>query len=205
MNNIPKTVKGQQSRELILSTALRLFLKFGYEKATISQIIENSGMSRGSIFYYYPDKFSLYKEVVERYILSAHRISVRLGSMEEPNLWNFIHVYAESIGRLIAELSKIPEYNPITYFNMTFQAALYYPGFQEKVAEIFREENEIWRKVIVEDMARGNLRADLSVDYLIHHFRHCYLGMSVEAGFFVPLEPEKLLELYKDVYRRIEA
>lgn len=50
------TTKGEQTRELILSTALRLFREQGYGKTTMRAIATEAGVSVGNAYYYYSSK-----------------------------------------------------------------------------------------------------------------------------------------------------
>ena len=50
------TAKGEQTRELILSTALRLFREQGYSKTTMRLIATEAGVSVGNAYYYYSSK-----------------------------------------------------------------------------------------------------------------------------------------------------
>ena len=50
------TAKGEQTRELILTTALRLFREQGYGKTTMRAIANEAGVSVGNAYYYYGSK-----------------------------------------------------------------------------------------------------------------------------------------------------
>jgi AcrR family transcriptional regulator len=50
------TAKGEQTRELILATALRLFREQGYGKTTMRAIANEAGVSVGNAYYYYGSK-----------------------------------------------------------------------------------------------------------------------------------------------------
>ena len=50
----------------ILAAAQKRFGMFGLEKTSVSEIAADLNMSKGSIYYYYPDKESLYKAVIEK-------------------------------------------------------------------------------------------------------------------------------------------
>ncbi|HEY9334943.1 MAG TPA: TetR family transcriptional regulator [Kribbella sp.] len=80
------TAKGEQTRELILSTALRLFREQGYGKTTMRAIATEAGVSVGNAYYYYGSKDHLmqayydllqdqHREVVEP-ILAAEKAFV---------------------------------------------------------------------------------------------------------------------------------
>src|SRR5215217_3182498 len=53
-------------REQILEGARRAFARHGYEGATVARLEEEIGLSRGAIFNYYPDKWSLFLELAAR-------------------------------------------------------------------------------------------------------------------------------------------
>lgn len=51
-----KTAKGEQTRTLILETALELFHERGYEETTMRAIAEQAGVALGSTYYYFRSK-----------------------------------------------------------------------------------------------------------------------------------------------------
>jgi AcrR family transcriptional regulator len=52
----PRSVKGEQTRELILTTALRLFRENGYDATTMRVIAREAGVSVGNAYYYFASK-----------------------------------------------------------------------------------------------------------------------------------------------------
>ena len=50
-------------RAQILDGARRAFAKHGYERATVAVLERETGLSRGAIFNYFPDKWSLFFEL----------------------------------------------------------------------------------------------------------------------------------------------
>lgn len=61
-----KTAKGEQTRALILETALQLFRERGYEDTTMRAIAEQAGMSLGSTYYYFRSKEQLVQAFYHR-------------------------------------------------------------------------------------------------------------------------------------------
>lgn len=49
----------QTTKELIVSTAWKLFYKKGYDNTTVDEIIENSHTSKGAFYHYFKGKDSL--------------------------------------------------------------------------------------------------------------------------------------------------
>lgn len=58
MQSVKKT-KGEQTRALILETALRLFRERGYEETTMRAIAEEAGVALGNAYYYFRSKEDL--------------------------------------------------------------------------------------------------------------------------------------------------
>ncbi|WP_425555874.1 TetR family transcriptional regulator [Kitasatospora nipponensis] len=62
----PKTGKSEQTRALILETAMRLFQERGYEKTTMRAIAAEAGISVGNAYYYFESKEFLIQGFYDR-------------------------------------------------------------------------------------------------------------------------------------------
>ncbi|HZX04845.1 TetR/AcrR family transcriptional regulator, partial [Kribbella sp.] len=69
------TAKGEQTRELILTTALRLFREQGYGKTTMRAIANEAGVSVGNAYYYYGSKDHLMQAYYDL-LQDQHRVAV---------------------------------------------------------------------------------------------------------------------------------
>lgn len=63
-----KSEKGRKRYELIVKTALELFLKNGYDKTSLSDIVAISGGSLASIYTFFENKEGLFKAIIEQEI-----------------------------------------------------------------------------------------------------------------------------------------
>ncbi|GAA4854951.1 TetR family transcriptional regulator [Kitasatospora terrestris] len=63
---LPKTDKSEQTRALILETAMRLFQERGYEKTTMRAIATEAGISVGNAYYYFAGKEFLIQGFYDR-------------------------------------------------------------------------------------------------------------------------------------------
>jgi AcrR family transcriptional regulator len=61
-----KTQKGDQTKSLILETALEIFEERGYEKTTMRAIAEKAKVSLGNAYYYFPSKEHLIQDFYHR-------------------------------------------------------------------------------------------------------------------------------------------
>jgi AcrR family transcriptional regulator len=69
-----------EKRERILQVAREEFTEHGYAKASLNRIIERSGISKGSMYYYFHDKGALYTAVLE------HAFEQLLQELPLPNI-----------------------------------------------------------------------------------------------------------------------
>lgn len=63
-----RTAKGEQTRALILETAVQLFLERGYEETTMRAIAERAGVALGSAYYYFRGK----EELIQAFYSRTH-------------------------------------------------------------------------------------------------------------------------------------
>ncbi|MER6071963.1 TetR family transcriptional regulator [Streptomyces sp. NPDC001817] len=81
MNDGPETAgspssKSEQTRALILQTAMRLFQERGYDKTTMRAIAKEAGVSVGNAYYYFEGKEHLIQGFYDR-IAAEHQAAVR--------------------------------------------------------------------------------------------------------------------------------
>lgn len=70
-----KAPKSEQTRTLILETALRLFRERGYDKTTMRAIAQEAGVSVGNAYYYFSSKEHLVQGFYDR-IAEEHQAAV---------------------------------------------------------------------------------------------------------------------------------
>ncbi|MFJ6216841.1 TetR family transcriptional regulator [Streptomyces sp. NPDC092296] len=72
----PKTGKSEQTRALILETAMRLFQERGYDRTTMRAIAAEAGVSVGNAYYYFESKEHLiqgfYDRMTHEHAATAH-------------------------------------------------------------------------------------------------------------------------------------
>src|SRR2546421_1781735 len=61
-----KTAKGEQTKALILTTALEMLHERGYEETTMRAIAEKAGVSLGNAYHYFPSKDHLIQAFYQR-------------------------------------------------------------------------------------------------------------------------------------------
>lgn len=80
-----KATRSEQTRTLILETALRLFEENGYDRTTMRAIAKEAGVSVGNAYYYFSSKEHLVQGFYDR-IAAEHEVTVRGVLADEPDL-----------------------------------------------------------------------------------------------------------------------
>lgn len=91
----------ERSRERILAAALEVFAEKGYEAASISDVTERAGVSRGLVTYYFTSKNRLAAELLDRWLDGIAAILDLQGTPDE-RLAGIID------GSLLAAASTLP-------------------------------------------------------------------------------------------------
>lgn len=65
-------MKGDERKKQILDAALKAFAEHGYERTSIAIICEKAGIARPTLYQYFKDKRSLFRELLEGYLLGFH-------------------------------------------------------------------------------------------------------------------------------------
>lgn len=61
----PTTLRGQQTRKVLLQAAEEVFRRRGYNRASVGEIVDRAGVATGTFYVHFENKESLYLEVVE--------------------------------------------------------------------------------------------------------------------------------------------
>jgi TetR/AcrR family fatty acid metabolism transcriptional regulator len=67
-------MKSEQRKKHILDAALNAFAENGYERTSISVICSRAGIARPTLYQYFKDKRSLFRELLEGYLAQVHEI-----------------------------------------------------------------------------------------------------------------------------------
>lgn len=68
------SVKAEKTREKILDTALRHFLKDGFSGASLRNIVKDAGLTTGAFYKYYPTKEMLFDALTDPYMEHIYQI-----------------------------------------------------------------------------------------------------------------------------------
>jgi AcrR family transcriptional regulator len=84
----------EQRRSEILQAAESVFIRKGYESATMQDIIEESGMSRGGVYLYFSSKEEIFRALIER-IHESHLEGFQQLVMQTKSSWEAIETFLQ--------------------------------------------------------------------------------------------------------------
>ncbi len=59
--------EAEKTRDTILKSALKVFLKNGYSKTSLADIAENAGYSRGAVYWHFKDKSEILEKIISKF------------------------------------------------------------------------------------------------------------------------------------------
>jgi AcrR family transcriptional regulator len=124
---------------IIIETSQKRFGLFGVEKTSMREIADDLKLSKASLYYYFPDKESLYKAVVQKEQNEfINKITERILSIEEPE--QLLREYATARQSYFRTLLNLSRLRLETYSDLK-------PALRETI-QIFKEkEKEIIKKI----------------------------------------------------------
>ena len=200
------------NREEVLDKAFRVFLIMNYEKASINTLAKACGLTKTGIVYYFPHKLDLFMAVADKYVLQLHDPTTKFAA---PNgtLAEFIEQYAEGVTRtmkhIVEHVSQSDQSNNCCpnfyYFHFISQVRMYYPDVKDKLKEVFRQNLDLWTKVIQQAKDSGEIKADTDVPKAASIFHEIFYGQSFEQSFLNGLDTKQLADNFRYIYTLLKA
>jgi AcrR family transcriptional regulator len=152
-----------EKQEAILRAAGEEFAEHGFASASINRIIERSGMSKGSVYYYFEDKADLFATVLER---STQRIVDEIGwlSLEvlrPDEFWDAILL----LTRRSVDFVRRDDW--WIRLARSFHRIRSEPGTAVALKRMANFGRDLWKGIIERGQAIDVIRSDLPVDLLV--------------------------------------
>ena len=161
-----KTPKGEQTRALILNTALDLLREYGYEKTTMRAIADRAGVSLGNAYHYFSSKEHLIQAFYHR--THEEHLAASLPALQrESNL----RARLLSVVRLkIATLEPYHHFAGVLFKTAADPRSPLNP-FAHDSEPVRRDSIQLFENVVADARARipGDLRAELPYLLWLYH------------------------------------
>lgn len=153
----------RETQERLIQVAGEEFAERGYESASVNRIIEQAGMSKGSLYYYFADKADLYATVVER--ATAQMIQLAGGfSLDHLSADSFWQVFESLMRESMQYLEKNPWYMKLicSFYRLREGA-----GDQSSTIRVLGVIRQWTQDILQRGQDLGTVRTDLPLDFLV--------------------------------------
>jgi len=161
-----KTPKGEQTRELILNSALDLLGEHGYEKTTMRAIARRAGVSLGNAYHYFGSKEHLIQAFYHR--LHDDHLTVTRPALEKESSFR-----ARLLTVMKLKISTLEPYHEFAGVLFKTAADPHSPlnPFAHASAPVRRDSIKLFEELVVDTRARtpADLRAQLPYLLWLYH------------------------------------
>ena len=173
--------KGETSRQKILTEAFRLFATMPYDRVSFGVMEKAIGISRGSMVYYFKNKEGLFREILHTFVYRTSSVKTKREQKQMSSL---------GIANVNEALMRI-ESSALTYI----------PKFKEQTAQWYEEERLIWKSVIENAIATGEIRNGLDPAAISYFYEDCYIGRAFHGVFSENgYDIDRLKQTYDQLY-----
>jgi transcriptional regulator, TetR family len=177
--------KGTNTRKKLLSDAFKLFSSNSYENVTFSELEKASGVSRGSIVYYFENKNGLFSEMLKTFVFDNSSVK-RVPKPYQHSLIAFYNYFIEILKKEKNKLIElgIKNMNEALFF-IEMSALLNISDFRAIASKWHEEEKNIWYNIIQNAVSTNEIRKDIDVKSVADLFEKTYLGASFIGVFSI--------------------
>jgi AcrR family transcriptional regulator len=146
--NTTKSGTGKSKKvQMIIEASQKRFGIYGVEKTSMQEIADDIKLSKASLYYYFPDKESLYKAVVEKeQVEFISKISRRILKIQEPD--QLLREYANARLSYFRTLLNLSRLRLEAYSGLK-------PVFRETMGEFKEREKEIIMNIFEKGINTG--------------------------------------------------
>lgn len=165
-NKPTKTPKGEQTRELILTSALDLLQDHGYERTTMRAIAKRAGVSLGNAYHYFGSK----EHLIQAFY---HRLHEEHLAVTRTALANETSFRARLMSVMQLKISTLEPYHEFAGVLFKTAADPHSPlnPFAHDSAPVRRDSIKLFEELVVDTRARipADLRAELPYLLWLYH------------------------------------
>ncbi|MDE6335746.1 MAG: TetR/AcrR family transcriptional regulator [Muribaculaceae bacterium] len=191
--------KGIKSRRKILEVAFKLFAAYSYPDVSYSLLEEASGISRGSMVYYFNNKEGIFRAVLEAFLFNMGSAK-QVPEEDRKTLKGFFNAFVDQVHKDAQALKpfRIPNLSDAR-FTIERSALQFVPEFREEQRKAMREDIEVWKEVIANAAANGEIRSDINVEEVAHLFYAICCGW-LYSGIYNKESTEQKLETLRTLF-----
>ena len=158
-------------------------------------------ISRGSMVYYFKNKEGLFREILHTFVYRTSSVKT-VPDAYKLSLCSFYNYFIETLKREQKQMSSLGIANVNEALMRIESSALtYIPKFKEQTAQWYEEERLIWKSVIENAIATGEIRNGLDPAAISYFYEDCYIGRAFHGVFSENgYDIDRLKQTYDQLY-----
>ena len=202
----------ENNKEKLFAQTFSLLLTRNIGDLTLDEVEKATGFTRGAIFYYAKTKLDFFRQVIISEVLEKQDIHQKVNYTEGMSLKDFIQAYLEGVVHtrtyyrtyyLDTVRGDLPENPTHAYLLLILQIKRYYPDLGERYYEIMQEEVALWKKVLTDAVASGEIGPQQDLDTVAATFQSLFYGYSFHAAVGKAFDPAGLEAQMTGFYRSL--
>lgn len=186
----------ENNKEKLFAQTFSLLLTHNIGDLTLEEVEKATGFTRGAIFYYAKTKLDFFRQVIISEVLEKQDIHRKVNYTEGMSLKDFIQAYLEGVVHtrtyyLDSVSEALPENPTHAYLLLILQIKRYYPDLGERYYAIMQEEVALWKKVLTDAVASGEIGPQ-DLDTVSATFQSLFYGYSFHAAVGKAFDPAAL-------------
>ena len=184
--------KGEESRQRLIECAAELFWKNGYSATGISEILKQTGLPKGSFYFYFKSKDDLAAAVTEYY---QKILLEQFQSSSQGNDWEsfieeiFDYLFGRATGQTFAGCP---------YAVMGMETALSNPTLASVFMEGLKKFEQIFQKVLLYSGLPQDHAAIFSRRMLSNYQGYLLLGRIIGYISYLKNAKKNMIEMYRE-------
>lgn len=174
-----------EKQKAIINAGCKGFFKYGYRKASMSEIAMEAGISKALLFHYFKNKKEFYLHLFAYAFELTMQVAKEEISLSETDLFEIFMQSARIKSRLLKQHAHLSQFMMSAYYEEDEEVA---KDLKTKKGAL--SENSI--ETILRRMDRSKLKDDINVEELIMIILWCGEGYMREKYYDTKLDIDKL-------------
>lgn len=184
----------EEKKKLIIDITINEFYQYGYEKASISRIVEKAAIAKGSFYQYFENKEDLFGLIIDtarqKKLYYLNDITNRATKMKFFELLEHLCIGSLYFLRENTQLASITD----RFIKNASQS------LKEKIiGENAKHSNEFMRQLLQSAISRKEVKDSIDVDYVANYITNLFIYMSD----YIRMQNEDISNIQESEYKSI--
>ncbi|MBE9115908.1 TetR/AcrR family transcriptional regulator [Lusitaniella coriacea LEGE 07157] len=178
----PKIVDKEQKRLEIVEAALQVFGRKGYQGSRMSDIAQEAGIGKGTIYEYFNSKDELILAIFEGLTWEYEQLLNQLAESSQPPL----EAILGSLTQLLEEVDEYADLTPVCLELWGSRLLSESLGLREKMSDWFERLSAAYARLIVKGQQKGTIHPEIDAKALARTLVSMIDGILLHYGLFRP-------------------